>query len=683
MIRHGLFILLLISQASLAAADSLHQSDGDFLDSNWVVETLLAGSASVDAVVTLPTGGDPGAYRDMSMSLGVAPTDGVAAAQLFSSAVWDPSEDGSILGINFSLDFAALDGNPTRVGLVIEQGGMLYSHVLVNGDDDPDWHSFSVFWLEAEDFPPLDIFESGQPDFSENGGPLRFGFATGQFAIYAGGTTSLHHGVDNWSVAVNPSPRTLELSDADFSTADWDTLGFVAGNASVDAVSTQADGGNPGAYREAIMSLGTAPLDGIALTQIYNPAVYDPAVDGPIDALHFTVDFTALDGVPTRLGIAIEQDGVIYAHVVADQADHVDWVAYDGLWLEAADFPPLDIFESGQPNFTTTGAPMRFGFATGQFALFAGGTENLRHGIDNWSVTVNPAAPIIDLGDGDFLAGDWDTLGFVAGTGNIDALSTPSAGGNPGAYREMQMSLGTAPSDGVALAQIYTPFTWNPVQDGPISQLSYSLDCAVFDGTPTRLGLIVEQEGMIYAHIIDPLAAAGYWTSYSDNKLHAADFPPLNPFDSGLPDFTTAGAPLRFGFATGQFAIFADGAATLHHGLDNWRVLINDEITVTGVSTPPAAAPVLRLAANFPNPFNPFTTLEFELNRAAPVTLRVLDLQGRFVRTLIDDKPLPAGRHHVDWNGKDERGRELASGVYFCRMSDGTAVITRKMTLLR
>jgi flagellar hook assembly protein FlgD len=88
------------------------------------------------------------------------------------------------------------------------------------------------------------------------------------------------------------------------------------------------------------------------------------------------------------------------------------------------------------------------------------------------------------------------------------------------------------------------------------------------------------------------------------------------------------------------------------------------------------------LAQNFPNPFNPSTTIEFGLKEGGHVSLRIYDAAGRLVRSLIDESR-PAGRYSVDWDGKDRIGGRAASGVYFYRLMAGSFLETRKMVLLR
>ena len=95
-------------------------------------------------------------------------------------------------------------------------------------------------------------------------------------------------------------------------------------------------------------------------------------------------------------------------------------------------------------------------------------------------------------------------------------------------------------------------------------------------------------------------------------------------------------------------------------------------------STP---ACVLDLGAS-PNPFNPLTRVFFTVADSRRVELAVYDLRGRRVRELTRDV-WPAGRHEVPWNGRDDRGRELASGIYLVRLQAGSESAVAKVTLVR
>ena len=86
---------------------------------------------------------------------------------------------------------------------------------------------------------------------------------------------------------------------------------------------------------------------------------------------------------------------------------------------------------------------------------------------------------------------------------------------------------------------------------------------------------------------------------------------------------------------------------------------------------------------NTPNPFNPSTKLSFELTEPAVVTLQIFDLGGKLMRSLLRAAPRASGLHEMAWNGCDDRGHVVASGTYFYKISAGSVVETRSMTLVR
>lgn len=88
------------------------------------------------------------------------------------------------------------------------------------------------------------------------------------------------------------------------------------------------------------------------------------------------------------------------------------------------------------------------------------------------------------------------------------------------------------------------------------------------------------------------------------------------------------------------------------------------------------------LEQNTPNPFNPRTTIRFTIPATGIVNLAIYDVNGRLVRTLVDGT-VEAGMHEVVWDARDERGHEVASGVYLYRLTNGRDVSVKRMTLVR
>jgi predicted lipoprotein with Yx(FWY)xxD motif len=121
-------------------------------------------------------------------------------------------------------------------------------------------------------------------------------------------------------------------------------------------------------------------------------------------------------------------------------------------------------------------------------------------------------------------------------------------------------------------------------------------------------------------------------------------------------------------------------SATDIHGNESDFVLLTPE-NVTGADTPgrPRAS---YLRQNFPNPFNPSTTIEFGLERPARVSLMVYDAAGRLVHVIADDDR-PAGHYAEVWDGKDASSRAVSSGVYFYRLDTGSLTKTKKMILIK
>ena len=89
------------------------------------------------------------------------------------------------------------------------------------------------------------------------------------------------------------------------------------------------------------------------------------------------------------------------------------------------------------------------------------------------------------------------------------------------------------------------------------------------------------------------------------------------------------------------------------------------------------------LVSNFPNPFNPSTTIEFTLQEQGRVKVEVYDILGSKIATLIDNQDLSAGQKRLVWNGKNDKGIQMVSGTYIYRISSGKFSVSKKMMLLK
>ena len=88
------------------------------------------------------------------------------------------------------------------------------------------------------------------------------------------------------------------------------------------------------------------------------------------------------------------------------------------------------------------------------------------------------------------------------------------------------------------------------------------------------------------------------------------------------------------------------------------------------------------LYSNYPNPFNPSTTIEFSIPQTGQVNMNIYNIRGQRVKSL-QNSVLERGYHRVVWDGKDESNRSVASGVYFIKLESGRKTSIRKAMLLK
>lgn len=118
-------------------------------------------------------------------------------------------------------------------------------------------------------------------------------------------------------------------------------------------------------------------------------------------------------------------------------------------------------------------------------------------------------------------------------------------------------------------------------------------------------------------------------------------------------------------------------------------VLADEKAALIPVGDGSPSRPIaFELGQNYPNPFNPITTIEFTLPSQAgtggmlPTSLKIYNVLGELVRTLADE-PMVGGTHQVMWDGKDNRGDQVASGIYFYRLRAGDFQEAKKMVLMK
>ena len=135
-------------------------------------------------------------------------------------------------------------------------------------------------------------------------------------------------------------------------------------------------------------------------------------------------------------------------------------------------------------------------------------------------------------------------------------------------------------------------------------------------------------------------------------------------------------------FFTSETRPVINGAATITLGENPVFVEPLATPTSVGDETGSPAPEGFRLAQNYPNPFNPQTTIEYQIPNTGHVALRIFNVQGQEVRTLVDENR-PAGIHSVPWDSKDNLGKAVSSNLYFIQLRADEFIQTKKLLLLR
>ncbi len=115
--------------------------------------------------------------------------------------------------------------------------------------------------------------------------------------------------------------------------------------------------------------------------------------------------------------------------------------------------------------------------------------------------------------------------------------------------------------------------------------------------------------------------------------------------------------------------------------VDDFSIHSDDGYIVSG-DDPSIPALTTKLDSNYPNPFNPSTTIRYSLKEAGPVSIDIYNVKGQLVRTLVNEVQ-EAGNHTVVWNGIDKNNKAVGSGVYFYKMNAGKYSSTKKMIMMK
>jgi flagellar hook assembly protein FlgD len=143
-----------------------------------------------------------------------------------------------------------------------------------------------------------------------------------------------------------------------------------------------------------------------------------------------------------------------------------------------------------------------------------------------------------------------------------------------------------------------------------------------------------------------------------------------------------------FALATIEFQWIGEQTSTTEIKLTSIQLadghgnIIEGTTTTLSVNGGDAIPLEFALYQNYPNPFNPVTQIRFDLADASNVRLVIFNLLGQEVRTLVAAN-MPAGAHQIAWDGRDDRGLNVGSGLYLYKLQAGNFVNCRKMFLMR
>ena len=239
----------------------------------------------------------------------------------------------------------------------------------------------------------------------------------------------------------------------------------------------------------------------------------------------------------------------------------------------------------------------------------------------------------------------------TAGTTSISVTAATSADNSEGASRDLSVNFSA---------------TWDVAVAAELS--SFAADVTLSNEVILRWGVVSQSNNL------------GWEIYRSVDNIHFEQVGGLVPGDGTSDEFkvyTFEDAELP----AAQVLYYYLRQIDLDGSSSRSRVL---EVQVANTAATAQALPLTNaLHQNFPNPFNPETTISFDLNEEAVVSLTIYDMAGQVVRELAAGKVMAAGHYSSLWDGRDNNGDRVGSGLYFYRLGAGDFTSVKKMVLLK
>lgn len=451
----------------------------------------------------------------------------------------------------------------------------------------------------------------------------------------------------------------------------------------------------PYVYSDPNLMFSTSDFENCMYSTVYISGGPPPGRSIPALGTFVTNRYDYLSGL---VGIWTPIEGLVINEVMAsnsatamDEAgDYADWVEIANAGATSIDLGGLGLTDhlEGTPDFVFPAMTL----APGEYVIVWADEETgegdlhapFKLDSDGEDIYLTDGAVIIDQVTFPELAADISWGRWADGTGEWQMLSQAT----PGSENQNPET----PEDIVLYINEFVALNNAGIQD---EAGSYEDWVEIYNPGPDPVemgGLFLTDDLTLTTQWAFPdttIDAGGFLLVWCDNDsgdgpLHATFKLGGDGEEIGLFGRLAAGNAVidSYAFST-QTDNVSEGRAT-----DGGATWMNFEIPTPGASNggasavPAPAQFVLSLDPNYPNPFNPMTRLSFEIPTGGLVRMEIFDLKGRLVAQVLDGT-LEAGRHEVVWTGLDRSGGEVASGVYFSRLTFGQESLTGRMTLVR